>query len=233
MQRFLDTKRMSGIVMASLMSFLLVALFTHAATTISTNISTDGTLTINGNTTLGNATATDIIILNAVFTSGLQASSTLQVTGVFTAFGNVTLGDGAADAITLTGNASTTNSFTVGNNLYVTGIASTTGALIVGGDSTNGTIAGMIFGTCNLTQKSINASSTAGTSCVSATGIRGSEKVFVSATSSLATHLTGGWGGFTITAASSTAVNTIGVEISNLTGANNTPAGTLNFWAVR
>ena len=56
------------------------------------------------------------------------------------------------------------------------------------------------------------------------------------ATSSLATGVTvpvGAGAGFVIVSASSTAVNTISVEISNLTGGNNTPSGTLNFWAVR
>lgn len=71
----------------------------------------------------------------------LFASSTLQVTGAITTYGAVTLGDAAADAITLTGNASTTNALTVGGNFYIGGNATTTGT--TGAFNTQGTITGL------------------------------------------------------------------------------------------
>lgn len=118
--------------------------------------------------------------------------------------------------------------------LEVIGTASST-RLIVGGDSTNGTLSGMIFGTCNIVTKSINATSTAGVACTSATGITTGFKVFVQATSSLAAYLNPAntTSEFVIVGASSTAVNTIGVQMLNLTGAATSTYGTLNFWAVR
>lgn len=107
-------------------------------------------------------------------------------------------------------------------------VASTTNLSLGAGS----TLAGMIFGTCNVTQTQITASTTQGVPCTGATGITTAYKVFVSATSTLATttltnHI------FAVTAASSTGVGTIGVEIANLSGMTLTPAGTLNFWAVR
>jgi hypothetical protein len=114
----------------------------------------------------------------------------------------------------------------------MTGTASTS-VLIVGGNSINGTLAGLIHGTCSIVQRSLTASTTGGFQCSTATGVSTAYKVFVSATTTLAGHIAGAVSGFAIVAASSTATDTIGVELSNLTGANNTPAGTLNFWAVR
>ena len=115
---------------------------------------------------------------------------------------------------------------------FSTSVASTTNLTLGAGS----TLAGMIFGTCDIAQTSITASTTAFRNCAAATGITTAYKVFVQATSSLATGVTvpvGAGAGFVIVSASSTAVNTISVEISNLTGGNNTPSGTLNFWAVR
>lgn len=173
----------------------------------------------------------------------LTATSTLEVTGVSTFTGR-------AD---LNGQASTTR-LSVFDRLYVGGTSTTT---IVGGgaastlpyasstsfsttvaSTTNlslgagSTLAGMIFGTCDITQTQITASTTRGVPCTGATGITTAFKVFASATSTLATttltnHI------FVVTAASSTGVDTIGVEIANLSGMTLTPAGTLNFWAVR
>jgi hypothetical protein len=97
----------------ALISSALTALFitatVSAATTISTNISTGGTLTVSG---------------------AAWASSTAQITGALTTYGAVTLGDAGADVITITGNASTTNALTVGGVLY------STGNLTVGGFAT-------------------------------------------------------------------------------------------------
>lgn len=79
------------------------------ATTIGTNISADGTLTVSGDSTFGNA-ATDVNL----FTGTLQASTTALFTNGLTTYGNSTFGDAAADVNLFTGTlqASTTVLFT-------------------------------------------------------------------------------------------------------------------------
>ena len=141
----------------------------------------------------------------------------------------------ASSTITLSGSTASTIPYASTTAVTVSGQASTT-QLIVGGNSINGTVSGMIFGTCDLQQTSILATSTLGVQCTTATGVSTAYKVFVQATSTLASARGGtgnASGGFIIVSASSTAANVIGVELSNLTGAAATPSGTLNFWAVR
>ncbi|MDO8594467.1 MAG: hypothetical protein Q7R93_03055 [bacterium] len=159
----------------------------------------------------------------------LTATSTVTVTGLTTLGYASSTGQSLTQNLIVNGYATTTGS---SGNFATQGSASST-SLIVGGNSVNGTLAGLIHGTCNIVQRALIASTTGGFACTSATGITTSFKVFVSATTTLAGHLTSPSNGFAIVAASSTADNTIGVELSNLTGLANTPAGTLNFWAVR
>ena len=283
-----------GLLFNALLSSALTALFVtatvSAATTISTNINTGGTLTVTGASTLTGAVTTagdvtlgdagaDVITItgnasttnsfevgNFLYVNGyatttgtngnfatlgtIVGSSTAQFTGALTSYGSVTLGDAGADAITLTGNASTTNALTVGTVLYVGGRATTTAsngnfhihgtasssALIVGGDSVSGTVSGIVFGTCNIVgtgTHSITASTTGGVACTGATGVTTAFKVFVMATSSLTSAPTDVGGGFIIQGASSTASATIGVNVYNASSTAATPAGTLNFWAFR
>lgn len=144
----------------------------------------------------------------------LIATSTLAVTGTSSFTGIATIAYASTTATTNSGTASTS-------------------ALVVGGNSINGTLSGIIFGTCDIVQRALTASTTGGFACTGATGITTSYKVFVMATSSIGSYLANPVNGFVVAAASSTALNTIGVELSNLTGVANTPAGTLNFWAVR
>lgn len=59
---------------AVLASFLVPALV-FAVTTIGTNISTDGTLTTNGSTTLGDDATADTVTLNARFASTMNPST--------------------------------------------------------------------------------------------------------------------------------------------------------------
>src|SRR3989338_7090467 len=114
--RKLHASRLVSVATASIVATLGVALLTYAATTISTNITTGGTLNADDATTLNGA---------------------------------VTLGNAASDVITITGNASTTNSLTVGGNFYVNGFATTTsaGALALG--------SGLGLGAANTVAKSL------------------------------------------------------------------------------
>ena len=255
--RFFDTRRVTGVVLATLLSLFLVALITYGATTISTNVSTGGTLDVTGATTLnaavtlgdavtdnititGNATSSNTFNVAGNFkvngyatTSGssgnFATAGTLTVTGATELNGAVTLGDAAVDAIIITGNASTTNSLTIGKT------ASTT-KLVVGGDDVHGTFASIIFGTCNLTATTLSASTTKNFPCTSATGVRTTDKVLVNATSTLVS------GGYIeqiyIRAASSSADNNnqINVDITNsgiTSGVDKAISGTLQFWAYR
>ena len=80
---------------AALLAVLLIQGVVFAATTISTNVSTDGNLTVSGNTTLGDA-ATD----RAIFTGTLQASTTALFTSGFTTYGNWTIDRSATTTVT-------------------------------------------------------------------------------------------------------------------------------------
>lgn len=173
----------------------------------------------------------------------LAATSTLTVTGRADLNGQAsttrlsvfdTLYVGGTSTTTITGN-NTASTIAYASTTAITATTASTTNLIVGGNSINGTLAGLIFGTCSIAQRSLTASTTGGFQCSTATGVSTAYKVFVQATTTLAGHIAGGGAssGFAIVAASSTAPDTIGVELSNLTGAANTPAGTLNFWAVR
>ena len=229
MKRFFNVcvgGHLRSLALSLVFSTLFIAVSVGAATTISTNITTGGTLSVTGASTLtGNVTAAGTLGVTGLTTMVYASSTGQSLTGNIQVAGNI-LANGYATTTGSNGN------FATEGTLTSVGLASTT-SLVVGGNSTNGTLAGMIHGTCNLGQASITASSTRGLVCSSATGVTTAFKVFVTATSSLATHLGSPSNGFAIVAASSTAVGTIGVEVSNLTGAANTPAGTLNFWAVR
>ncbi len=171
-------------------------------------------------------------------TTGIDISGYASSTRI-SCLNNCAFGSTATTTIDSTGVISTqttlANTITYASTTAVTATTASTTNLIVGGDSANGTLAGIIFGTCNLTLVQMSATSSIGIPCTSATGVTSSYKVFVSATSTLATStlLTGNTGGFVVSGASSTAANVIGVQITNFTGAINTPSGTLNFWAVR
>ncbi|OGZ29920.1 MAG: hypothetical protein A2931_00940 [Candidatus Niyogibacteria bacterium RIFCSPLOWO2_01_FULL_45_48] len=222
---FFDTRRISGIVAATVLSLLLVAGFTYGVTTISTNINTAGTLTVSG---------TSAFTGNITSAGNINATGTLQVTDAFTAYGAVTLGDAVTDNITITGNATSSNSLFVTGTANFKGLASTS-QLVVGGQGTNGTISGMIIGTCDLTAQTFTASTTKTVYCSNATGVRAGDKVFVSATSSLAVGAVNELWLVALTgAASSTVSGRIDVDIMNIVGKTSpTIAGTLNFWAVR
>lgn len=228
---------------------LMVAGVASAATTISTNISTDGTLAVTGASTL---------------------SSTLAVTGVSTFTGRAAMNGGASTtnlsasgAVWVGGNATTTSAGAIStqSTLTVTGLSSlngaasttnlsTSGAVWVGGNatttsagaiSTNSTLtvgsagtaaSGIVFGYCTFATITIAASSTGMATCSGATGISSGDRIFVTATSSLPNN-------FIIQHASSTASNVIQVDLFN-TGLNNAAVGatatgvnSLNFFAIR
>lgn len=157
--RFIRDANWFAMVVAVVGGVFLVTMVANASSTISTGISTGGTLDVTGATTLSSTLAvTSLSTLTGGFVS--QASSTVSG-GAFTSAGALYASStmNVTGLATLSGNASTT-------------------ALIVGGDSTHGTVAGIVFGTCAVNPGSISASSTVVTTCT-ATGVRLLDKVFV------------------------------------------------------
>ncbi|OGG58621.1 hypothetical protein A2765_02770 [Candidatus Kaiserbacteria bacterium RIFCSPHIGHO2_01_FULL_56_24] len=196
--------------LAVIVSVFAVVGLVQAATTISTNISTDG------NTTLGDAVA-DSVTANAYFTQ-------LRI-GTGSTFGHI--GTVGADELGVEGDIE------IDGTAYFDGLASTS-ALKVGDEPAAPTINGLVFGYCSFSDVTLAASSTAGfASCTVDSSVTGAlvagDRVFVQATSSFEAP-------FIITAASTTGVSTIQLRILNtgLGSADGTLGGTsINFWAVR
>ena len=193
-------------IVSVLAGVLFVTMAVNASTTISTNVSTDGTLDVTGLTTLTGASTTRISL-----------TGNLMVNGMATTTGS-------------------TGSIATEGNLTVLGTASTT-ALKVG--ATANTITDASVGICvPTTNPSIAASTTAMVACTSSVPLSSSDRIFVQATSSLASN-------FVIQAASSTSATNIQIRILNvglttsdagdvISGAQSLGASqSFNIWAVR
>lgn len=168
-----------------------------------TQLTLSSDLTVSGSITGFVSNASSSIAANLNVAGPLSASSTLTVAGL------ATIGDGTSAFV-------------------AQGSSTVTGAFRVGAGSS---IGAMVFGMCFLENATIVASSTGYTDCSSATGVLASDRVFVQATSSLASR-------FIIQSASSSVAGVINVQIYNtgypIADPNNAMAtGSLNFWAVR
>ncbi|MEK7164443.1 MAG: hypothetical protein AAB779_00690, partial [Patescibacteria group bacterium] len=201
----------------------------HSSTTAQTSA-----LLTYGSDTLGDAVGDTLTVNSGTVAMGNLATTTIQdnkinswsiatSTSITPAFTIHTFTDDANARIGI-------NTVVPNTTFEVVGTASTTN-LVVGGNSTNGTIAKMIMGICNFGNKTIAASTTVAVNCT-ATGVGTTDKVFVSATSSL--HQS-----FIITSASSSANNTISLYIYNTgafgttTTADATGNTSINFFAIR
>src|SRR3989338_7285024 len=133
--------RTTRTVLLGLAVIFVSAGIAQAATTISTNIETAGTLSVTGVSTLTNASTTNsatvagplLINGNATTTAAgaLTLQSTLGVTGATTL--SSTLGVTGVSTFT---NASTTNSASIAGPLWINGNATTTGAGAISTQST-------------------------------------------------------------------------------------------------
>jgi hypothetical protein len=181
----------------------------QAATTISTNIVTEGTLQVDGSSTLGDAVS-DSVTANAYFTQ-------LRI-GTGSTFGHIsTVG---ADELGVEGDVE------VDGTAYFDGLASTT-QLSVGTTAYVSTISGISFGTCAVDLPSITASTTAVADC-SATGVAGtSDRIFVTPASSTNNII--------FTSASATGAGTIQVAAFNAgwAGAVNPDVKIWSWMAIR
>lgn len=84
---------------------------TQAATTISTNISTAGTLSVTDQTTLGNATSTVFTAYNAFF--GTSATTTIDTAGNLSVLGTLKVGTAGTQTTRIVAGYCVTGSITI------------------------------------------------------------------------------------------------------------------------
>ncbi len=210
----------------SVFALFVAAGIAQAATTISTNVSTDGMLAVTGLSSLGSASSTMLSANSAYF--GATATSTFSTAGALTLIADLTLQNSEVISNSTNGTISLAGA---GDIIKILGTASTS-ALKVGDEPAAPTINGMVFGYCSFGDVTLAASSTAGfadCTTVPAGALVISDRVFVMATSSFDAP-------FIITAASTTGISTIQLRILNtgLGAADGTLGGTsINFWALR
>jgi len=153
-------------ILVLLFGLFMSALAVSASTTINTSISTGGTLTVTGLSTLsGGATTTSITLLNGETITN-ATDGTIQLLGIasttsITLLNGETITNATDGTIQLLGIASTTsitllNGETITNatdgTIQLLGIASTTSITLLNGETiTNGTDGTIAFGTANLT----------------------------------------------------------------------------------
>ena len=217
-------QRFSLVAVAMFFLVTLIVLSASASTTISTNIQTDGTLSVTGlSTFLGGATTTTLTLLNGEIISN-ATDGVIQLGGIASTT-SLTLLNGE----TITNATDGTITFGTTNTVLV-GTASSS-AIRVGDEASASTINGLVFGYCTAPSVNVAATSSATLLCASATGVVASDRIFVQATSSLP-------GNFAVTAASSTASAIIQIRVYNM--ATSTPSyaadtgiNSFNFWVVR
>ncbi|HEY9582706.1 MAG TPA: hypothetical protein VJK09_00085 [Candidatus Paceibacterota bacterium] len=189
-----------------------------AATTISTDISTGGTLAVTGASTLTGAVthSASTTLANDLWFSE-AATSTV---GFATAGLNF---DSSTFVIDPNSNMVGILTATPATALEVAGTASSTNTVVGGGTS----LAKIVSGICQIPATTVTASSSAHADCT-ATGIAAGDRVFLQATSSLAAN-------FIIQSASSSAAGNINLRIFNTGHIGGTAAGpaAIYYWAVR
>jgi hypothetical protein len=241
--------RTSRAVLVALAVIFAGAGIAEAATVISTNILTGGTLGVSGLSSLGQASTTMLSANSAYFGNGATATSTfdtagdLSVGGSLTVTGATTLSSTlSVSSLALLGQASST--MFSANKAYFGGIGSgatttisSAGNLAVGGTltvsavGTGSAVSNIVDGYCVITTgfTATNATSTpTNTNCVPSGGasvIATGDRVIVMATSSLPTWVI-------IQSASSTALG-INMNLLNTSTSTTVVSATyaFNFWA--
>ncbi|MBI2612898.1 hypothetical protein HYW59_03780 [Candidatus Kaiserbacteria bacterium] len=194
-----------GIVFASILLFGVVAV--QAATTISTNISTGGTLGVTGLSTLtaGYVSAASSTVTGGAFTvtdnTSLQRASTTQIT----ATGNVWF-NGFATTTASNGNFATQGTLSItGLSTLVAGFVSQASSTVAGAFTTNG---------ANQFDSTVNASSTL--------QVTGATRIYGDVT------LDGGSGALTLTT-SNTATSTLSVGCIQMNATSTASPGKLTL----
>ena len=153
------------VILAVIFGVLLITLSANAVSTISTNISTGGTLDVTGHTTLTTASSTitsqtgNFLVNGYATTTALNGNiataGTLTVTGASTLTGDVTM-SGGNGALTITTSNSATSTLVVGCiQTYATSTETAVNmqfhASSTLANSTNGATAGLVvwkYGSC-------------------------------------------------------------------------------------
>jgi|SRR3989344_622093 len=182
-RKLLESKILSTGLSITL-SFLLVTLITYSASTISTNITTGGSLTVSGASTFGDA-STDVNL----FTGTLQASTTALFTSGFTSFGLIQASSTSANLL-INGFATTTasngNIETEGTLTVERGIATSLGVASTSPSQELGIVGDIIAGS-GATTTLILSSSLANTGgCIQLEGANGTMfKIYATTTGPL------------------------------------------------
>ena len=204
-------------------SVFLVMIVVYGSTTIGTNITTTGTASSTSATTTDymyvghditepagwDFSGGDFIVSGAAYFGTKATSATAFAVGAGTInYLDMSGGDlyvqGDAE---IDGTASTTSALNTQGTLHVGGNAAVEGTLTIG--ASGNAITQLSFGTCNIPDTTITASTTAYANCASATGVTAGDNIFVTATSSLPEQ-------FIIQAASSSVADIINLRIYHL-----------------
>ncbi|MDE2079693.1 MAG: hypothetical protein KGI73_04930 [Patescibacteria group bacterium] len=125
MQKFNTSIKNAGpvaVIFSVIVSVLFVVSVVQAATTIGSNISTDGTVSVTGLTTLGNASSTAFSVFNNAY-FGATATSSFSSTGALTLTNALTYG-----GITLSNSVTGTGNMVLSASPTLTGLASMSNA---------------------------------------------------------------------------------------------------------
>ena len=160
MNRIFKSRMFVSVFLSVVLTFAFVFAVAYSATTISTDITTAGNLTVTGTAGITGVTT----MVNASTTQALTVAGATYLDGGLTM---------------------SATKFSVDTN----GLASST-SLRVGSGPDVSTVSGLSFGFCNMPTVSVTASSTAFGICTpnTASSINSSSMVFVQATSSLLTN---------------------------------------------
>lgn len=115
--KFIRSRSIIAIVLSVVFSFSFVAIAVNGATTISTNISTTGTLSVTGLTSMIQASSTRMSVFDTAYFGG-SATSTFDSAGNLTLIGDTTLGDAVTDTVTLNGQLTSDLTSTSGTDFH-------------------------------------------------------------------------------------------------------------------
>lgn len=205
MKKFLQKMLSSTTTVSVIVGVLVAVSSVSAATTITTNIDTGGTLNVTGLSTFTYASSTHQSLTGNLLIGGY--ATTAGASGNFLTQGKVAIG--------------TTSTSVSQDALDVTGTTTSSAGIRVGqtGTPTNQ----ILWGVCGVDFPAFTATASTTNATCTATGVATTHKIFFTASSTLPLVSQ-----FHITAASSTAANTISFEAQNAsttaTGSTYNPA---------
>ncbi len=219
MKKFLSNAKFSTAVLSIVVGVLVVTASLSAATTISTNITTAGTLTVSGGlTTLGTASTTVLTTTGNFIINGL--ATTTASDGTFITQGKVAIATTSVSASSYA--------------LDVTGTTTLGAGVVVG--KTGTAINQILSGTCGVDFPAFSGTASTTVASCTASGVNVGDRIFFTASSTAAEISP-----IIINAASSSAANTIQFQAYNASTTANGSSGstyspgvmTLQWMAIR